>query len=140
MMQGVDPAYYATAKWYMNSNQAWNLHAVVDTSGRPLLNFANGFSDNTGSQSPQGAAVATLFGFPVVIDNSLPNLTASTTGGPVFGAMDHAMVYRRVSDVSVLRLQERYADQLAVGYIGFLRADFRSNDMRAAVTVKPAAT
>ena len=41
---------------------------------------------------------------------------------------------------SILRLQERYADFLAVGYIGFVRTDIRSNDMRAAVTVKPAAT
>jgi len=140
MVQGVDPAYYPTAKWYMNSNQAWNLHSVVDSNGRPLLNFANGFSDGRNSQSDQGAAIAELFGFPVVVDNNLPNLVASTTGGPVFGAMDHAMVYRQVNDVSVMRLQERYADYLAVGYIGYYRMDARSNDMRAAVTVKPAAT
>ena len=40
----------------------------------------------------------------------------------------------------MMRLTERYADYLAIGYIGYLRADVRSNDLRAAVTIKAAAT
>lgn len=39
-----------------------------------------------------------------------------------------------------MKLTERYADYLQVGYLGYLRADSRSNDLRAVVTVKPAAT
>jgi hypothetical protein len=50
------------------------------------------------------------------------------------------MVMRVARDTTVMRLQERYADYLAVGYIGYYRVDLRSNDLRAAVTVKPAAT
>jgi hypothetical protein len=50
------------------------------------------------------------------------------------------MVRRTVRDGGVLRLSERYADFLAYGYIMYLRTDIRSNDLRAAVTVKPAAT
>jgi hypothetical protein len=50
------------------------------------------------------------------------------------------MVYRVARDTTVMRLQERYADYLAVGYIGYYRLDIRSNDLRAAVTVKAAAT
>lgn len=84
--------------------------------------------------------MGTMLGFPVVVDNNLPSIAASTTGGPVFGNLGNAMVRREVIYPSVMRLQERYADQLAVGYIGFHRIDYRSNDMRAAVTVKPAAT
>jgi HK97 family phage major capsid protein len=155
MIAGVDPAYYPTAKWYMNAVQAWNLRSVVDSNGRPLINFANGFdadavtgpgAKNWSSNTP----VARLFGFPVVIDNNIPNLTASTTGGPVFGALDHAMVYRVVrndarivADMNtgnMMRLTERYADLLAVGYLGYIRTDVRSNDLRAAATVKAAAT
>lgn len=86
-------------------------------------------------------AIGHMAGFPVVIDNTLPNLTASTTGGPVFGNLPHAMVKRVVrGGTSVMRLTERYADYLAVGFLGFTRVDMRSNDLRAAVTVKPAAT
>jgi hypothetical protein len=40
----------------------------------------------------------------------------------------------------MMRLTERYADYLHVGYLGYLRCDMRSNDLRAAVTVKAAAT
>lgn len=142
IVQGVDPAYYPGCKWYFNATQAWNLRSVVDGNGRPLINFMNGFDADT-VRSPNynsNAPVGDLFGFPVVIDNNIPNLTASTTGGPVFGNLDNAMVYRVARDTTVMRLQERYADFLAVGYIGYYRLDIRSNDLRAAVTVKAAAT
>ena len=144
MMQAVDPAYYGTqngARWYLNANQAWNLRTVVDSNGRPLINFANGFDADSmrSADYSSNAPVAELFGFGVVIDNSIPNLTASTTGGPVFGSLAHAMV-KRNGPASILVLRERYADYLAIGYIGFSRLDSQGNDLRAAVTVKPAAT
>jgi len=152
MIAGVDPAYYPTAKWYLNAVQAWNLRSVVDSNGRPLINFANGFDadDVTSGNWSTNTPVAKLFGFPVVIDNNIPNLTASTTGGPVFGALDHAMVFRVVRNDArivadthtgdMMKLTERYADLLSVGYLGYIRADIRSNDLRAAVTTRAAAT
>jgi HK97 family phage major capsid protein len=143
MMKCVDPAYYPTSKWYMNATQAWNLRSVTDANSRPLLNFQNGFTaDNVRNPDyNSGSAVAELFGFPVVIDNNIPNLAASTVGGPIFGSMQHAMVNRVVRPgISVMRLQERYADYLAIGYIGYYRCDFRSNDLRAAVTVQAQST
>ena len=144
VVQSVDPAYYPNAKWYMSAAQAFNMHSVVDTNNRPLLSFMNGFEVTGDTRNPDyssAGAVAQLLGFPVVIDNNLPALTASTTGGPVFGDLSRAMVYRRVRQgVNVMRLTERYADYLAVGFIAWARLDLRSNDMRAAVTVKPAAT
>jgi hypothetical protein len=76
----------------------------------------------------------------VIVDNNIPNLTASTAGGPVFGNLGPAMVYRVARGTTVMRLQERYADYLAVGYLGYYRLDIRSNDLRAAITTKAAAT
>ena len=76
----------------------------------------------------------------MVVDQNIPNLAASTTGGPIFGHLQSAMVKRTVKGAGVLRLTERYADFLQVGYIGFMRTDIRSKDLRAAVTVKPAGT
>jgi HK97 family phage major capsid protein len=152
MLQGVDPAYYPGCRWYLNATQAWNLRSVVDSNGRPLINFMNGFdSDNVTSDNyNKNAPVARLFGFPVMIDNNIPNLTASTIGGPIFGNLQNAMVKRVVradarivantGPAQMMRLSERYADYLAIGYIGYLRADIRSNDLRGAVTVKAAAT
>jgi hypothetical protein len=52
------------------------------------------------------------------VDNNIPNLTASTVGGPVFGSLQHAMVRRIVRGAEVMRLTERYADFLAEGLLG----------------------
>jgi HK97 family phage major capsid protein len=142
MTKGVDPAYYPTSKWYMNATQAWNTRSITDGEGRSLLNFANGFSadDVKNPNYSSGSAVAQLLGFPVVIDNNIPNLTASTTGGPVFGSLQHSFVYRQVKNAGIMRLDQRYIDYLAIGYLLFMRCDIRSNDVRAAITVKPAAS
>jgi HK97 family phage major capsid protein len=154
MMMAVDPVYYPNAKFYLNAQQAWNLRSVTDANGRPLLNFMNGLTadDVTNTDYTAASPVAQLFGFPVVIDNAIGNLTASTTQGPIFGDLSKAMVLRVVrSDARVvtdthpvvpttMRLTERYADYLQVGYLGYLRVDSRSNDLRSAVTIRAAAT
>ncbi len=132
MIAAVDPAYRALgARWYFNDNQILGLRSQVDANGRPLLNLQDGLTEG----SP-----GTLFGYPVMVDQNIPNLTASTTGGPIFGHLQSAMVKRTVTQSGLLSLHERYADFLQVGYIGYMRWDTRSNDLRAAVTVKPAAT
>lgn len=132
MIAAVDPAYRALgAAFHMNDNQILGLRAQVDSNGRPLLNMIDGLTEG---------AVGTLFGYPVVTDQNIPNLTLSTAGGPIFGHLPSAMVCRTVAQSGLLRLQERYADYLQVGFIGYGRWDHRSNDLRAAVTVKPAAT
>jgi HK97 family phage major capsid protein len=133
LIQAVDPAYYHTtygdAKFYMNSTQAWNLRTVVDANNRPLLNLLNGLTadDMASGNYSQNSPVGQLFGFDLIIDNSIGNLTASTTTGPIFGNLAHAMVNRVVSPgVRILRLTERCADYLALGYYGYHRSDFRS--------------
>lgn len=132
MIASIDPAYRALgAKWYMNDQQCLGLRGQTDTNGRPLLNLQDGLSEG---------AVGTVFGYPVKIDQSIPNLTASTAGGPVFGHLESAMVLRTVNQSGLMRLVERYAEFLQIGFIGYARWDIRSNDLRAAVTVKPAAS
>ena len=39
-----------------------------------------------------------------------------------------------------MRLVQRFADFLQVGYLGYHRVDARSKDLRGAVGVRPAAT
>jgi HK97 family phage major capsid protein len=135
MIASVDPAYRndkdgnPTAAFYVSDAQLKGLREVVDSYGRPLL-----------VQPDQGGAPI-LYGYPVKVDPLVPVLTATTVGGPIFGNLDVAMVTRTVTgSTAVMRLTERYADYLAVGYLGFARVDMRSNDLRAAVTVRPAAT
>jgi len=131
MVSAVDPAYWPKCAWHMSPQQALNQAGVIDSNGRPLLNFESGFEDG---------AMGRMLGFPVYTDANIPALTASTAGGPIFGDLSAAMVQRTVRETGILRLAERYADFLAYGYIGYQRIDIRSNDTRAAVVVKPAAT
>jgi len=127
MIESVDPAYRSLgAKFYMNDAQLNGCRSILDNYGRP-------FWDSLQGDEPK------LYGYPVVVDQNIPNLVASTAGGPVFGHLQSAMVLRQVEGAGIQRLTERYADFLQVGYIGFSRFDIRSNDLRAAVTVKPAA-
>jgi HK97 family phage major capsid protein len=135
MISAVDPAYRndadgnPTAAFYVNDLQLAGMRKVTNSFGEPIL------------QQPSSGGAPELWGYPVKVDVNIPNLTASTVGGPIFGNLGVAMVHRRVHQgASVIRMGERYANQLAIGYYGYLRVDYRSNDLRAAVTVKPAGT
>jgi HK97 family phage major capsid protein len=132
MIAAVDPAYRALgAKYYMNDNQLLGLRGQVDSNGRPLINLQDGLTPGVPT---------TLWGYEIKVDQNIPNLAASTTGGPIFGHLGSAMVLRTVNQSGLLRLSERYADLLQVGYIGYMRFDIRSNDLRAAVTVTASTT
>jgi HK97 family phage major capsid protein len=127
MVAAVDAAYWPNAAFYFSPTQFVNQSNLADGYGRPLyptLQQAN----------------PTLMGFPVRIVPESPALVASTAGGPVFGDLSIAMVRRRVETAELMVLDQRYADARQIGYYGYVRQDHRSNDLRAAVTVKPAAT
>lgn len=129
MIASVDPAYrnLGDCKFYMNDAQLLGLRGLVDNNGRPLVNLQDGVTPGVPTS---------VWGYEIVVDNNVPALTASTVGGPVFGRLSNAMVFRTVRQTGLMRLDERYADQLQVGYVGYARYDCRSNDLRAAVTVK----
>jgi HK97 family phage major capsid protein len=133
MVTFVDPAYRdgGNCGWIMNDAQMQNERGVVDSMGHPLWQP---------SVQVGGTSADRLYGYPVKIDNNVPNLVLSTTGGPVFGSLDHAMVLRTVDQAGLLRLVERYADFLQVGFIGYVRFDSRSNDLRAVTVAHAAAT
>jgi HK97 family phage major capsid protein len=127
MVQAVDSAYWPNAAFYFSPAQFVAQLNLADSYGRPLY------------ESLQQAE-PTLMGFPVHIVAETPALTASTAGGPVFGDLSIAMVRRRVDSADLMVLDQRYADARQIGYYGYVRQDHRSNDLRSAVTVKPAAT
>ena len=83
-----------------------------------------------------------ISGFPVVIDQNTSSVstTASTAGGLLFGDFKTAMVVRQVNGAHTMRLTERYADYLQVGFLGYVRMDARSNDLRAAAYYSTNAT
>lgn len=133
----VDPAYRtpgSDACWVMNDKDLQNARSITDTFGHPLWNPDVTVGGN--------AANGRIWGYPVVVDNNAPgaSTSASTLGGPLFGSLQHAMVARNVRQTGVMVLRERYADYLAVAWLGYMRYDIRSNDMRAVTQFKTNAT
>lgn len=133
MITYVDPAYRdaGNCSWVMNDTTLQAMRSVSSTTGFPLWQ-----PDITVG----GTASDRLYGYPVKIDQNVASLTASTTSGPIFGSLQHAMVLRQVNQAGILRLVERYADFLQVGFIGYERWDARSNDLRAVTQAHAAAT
>lgn len=136
MIATVDPAYRALgAKFYMNDAQLLGLRALVDSNGRPLVNLQDGVTPGVPTS---------VWGYEIVVDNNIPNLSTSGVvgggsagiGGPVFGHLQSAMILRTVTEAGLMRLDQRYMDQLQIGYIGYVRFDMKSNDLRSACTVK----
>ena len=64
----------------------------------------------------------TLFGYPIEINQDMP---AMTTGNkPIaFGDFYEGYIIRQVRGFQVLRMDERWADFLQVGFLGFARYD-----------------
>lgn len=126
----VDPAYrtLGDCQWVMNDATLQNQRTVTDQYGRPLIQQ----SVNMGGTELGD----TMAGYPVVIDNNAPSIAANAISGPVFGRFSTAMVARNVRQTGVMVLRERYADYLAIAWMGYMRFDIRSNDMRAVASVK----
>lgn len=115
LVHAVDVAYRkAGAGFMMNDSSLGKIRKLKDANGLPI--FVPGFNG-----SGAGALIDTVLGYPVHINNDMAVMAANARS-ILFGAFKkyHA---RNVRDVSVLRLTERYADFLQVGFIGFLRSD-----------------
>jgi HK97 family phage major capsid protein len=133
LIEYVDPAYRAmgNCKFVFNSNTLSLLRTVSDGYGHPLWN-----------PNVQVGGNDDLYGYGYQIDQNVANIstTASTVGGLLFGDFSRAMVVRQVNQAGTMRLTERYADYLQVGYLGYVRMDARSNDLRAAVVYESPAS
>lgn len=111
MYAALDPAYIPTASWVMNSSTRAAILNETDTLGRPLF-VPNVNTDNLG----------TILGLPVVISQSHPNTGANSVGAVQLSSLKDAYTLRTAGEVSILRLNERYADQGQVAFIGYHRA------------------
>jgi predicted phage gp36 major capsid-like protein len=74
-----------------------------------------------GDEIDAGDAPNMLLGHPISIDPNMPGMTASQKS-ILFGDLSTYYI-RLVRAPRVLRLEERYADYLQLGFLGFLRAD-----------------
>jgi HK97 family phage major capsid protein len=112
----IDIAYRKSgARWMMADSSFKVVKKLKDSQNRPL--FLPGYADK---------AVDTILGYPITINNDVATMAANAKS-ILFGRLDKYKL-RIVRDVSVLRLTERYADQLQVAFLLFMRADGRLLD------------
>jgi HK97 family phage major capsid protein len=121
----LDPAYRNSPNLtYVFADTALrNLRMAVDATGRPL--WAPAVSDTVGD---------TINGHRYVVDNNMATL-ATGSRSVVFGDVRAAYVIRAVAGAQTLRLTERWADYLQVGFLGFARFDALVQDNNAAAVL-----
>ena len=124
----VDPAYRGSAQYAMNDLTLAAIRKLKDSQNRPLW-----------VPSVAGGVPSTINGRPYTIDNKLP-APAANAKSILFGDFKTGYIARRVSGAQVLRLSERYADFLQVGFFGFARWDGVIQDAAAVKAYEHSAT
>ena len=106
----VDLAYRRGARYSANDSTILQLKKLKDKYGRPL--WLPGIAVN---------APDTINGYPYSTNNNLPVIALSAKT-MLFG-QHKKYVVRRVKELAVLRLNERFADYGQVAFLGFARYD-----------------
>lgn len=106
----VDPSYRRGGKFLLNDSTLKTVKQLLDKYGRPL--WVPGIAVN---------APDTILGYEYVINQSMPSIAAAANT-VLFGSLQK-FIMRKVRDLGVLRLDERFADYGEVAFIGFSRID-----------------
>jgi HK97 family phage major capsid protein len=113
----IDPLYRPGAKYMFHDTTLGALKKVKDKYGRPL------WVPNVAVKEPD-----TINGYEYAINNDMDQLQTSPTSPVVsrktviFGPLKMYMI-RRVKEMSVIRLEERFADFGQVAFLAFYRGD-----------------
>jgi len=112
----LDVAYRANAKFMMHDSVLKKIKQLVLST-----------SSNTPIWNPgimQNGMASTILGYEYVINNDMASSLVADAKVILFGDFSYYIV-RDVADFSVLSLNERYAEYLQTGFIGFGRFDGR---------------
>lgn len=114
----IDPAYRAGSVYMMADSSLKIVKKLKDTTGRPLWlpGLASSLSDKINGP--------TLNGYQYIINQDIAAMAASAKS-IIFGDFRKYIV-RDVMAITLLRLEERYAEVGQVGFIAFSRHDGRS--------------
>lgn len=117
LLHDVDPAYrdMPGAKFMFADSTLKITRKLVDSANRPL--WQPGISAGFGNGFP-----ATILDKPYVINSDMPAMAANAYSA-LFGDLSTYKTRRVAGGTTILRLVERYADFLQVGFIGFERFD-----------------
>ena len=123
----LDPEYRVGAKWLMSDASWFALMGLVDDIGRPLL------QDNGTSGLANGAQFS-LLGYPVVVDQGMPAI-GDQSKSIVFGDLFESYIVRNVDGFQLVRLNELYAVNGFVGFLGWARRDGRVKNLNSYVVL-----
>jgi HK97 family phage major capsid protein len=115
----VDPVYRRNGAFMMHDNSVRQLRKILDTAGRPI--WLPGYESGVGVRQPD-----TLLGYRYAVNQDMPQMAANAKS-ILFGDFKKYKL-RMARDVTMLRLVERYADILSVGFMAFARMDGRLLD------------
>lgn len=110
LQHSVDSLYRNNAKWMFNDTTLGALRKLVDGNGMPLW----GMKDLTNGEA------STILGKSYQINNDMTDIATSATP-IVFGDLSKYMI-RDVADLSLQRFDEKYMNQLQVGFMGYRRS------------------
>lgn len=128
LTDSIDPAYANGQQWMLSQATRKVIRKLKDSQNRPLW-----------EPSLQAGTPDTLLGYNVVLNNLVP-APAANAKSILFGNFRDAYLIRDVAGVQVLRLQERYADFLQVGFLAFARSDGTLQNASAVKAYKHSAT
>jgi HK97 family phage major capsid protein len=129
LIHSVDPAYRAAnARFMLNDLTVGVARKLKDSQNRPLW-----------EPSVQVGVPDSLLGYGLVINNDMPVMAANAKS-ILFGDFRRAYLIRDVLGVQLLRLTERYADFLQVGFASYARADGTLQDSGAVKAYRNSAT
>lgn len=129
LIHSVDPAYRASgrARFMLHDTALATARKLKDTTNRPLW-----------EPSVQQGVPDSLLGYPLTINQDMP-APAANVKSILFGDFATGYVVRRVLGIQSLRLDERYADFLQVGFLAFERLDGKQQDAGAYKALRQAA-
>ncbi len=126
----LDPAYLSGGNlaWMGSQAALTAFRKLKDTQGRPLW-----------EPSLQVGAPDSLLGYRFILNNDMA-VPAVSAKSLLFGDIRAGYVIRDVRGLQTLRLDERYADFLQVGFLAFMRSGGTVQDTSAYTVIQNSAT
>ncbi len=124
LQHSVDPSYRINGTFMAHDSIIAVLRKLNDSQGRPL--WSSGLADGMPDR---------LLGQPIIYNQSMASTVATTNRTMLYGDLSYYKV-RRVGQVRIIRVNERFADTLQVGFLGYLAADGKLLKWSGSVPVK----
>lgn len=120
LIHSVDPAYRIPSSRFM----------FADGTAAAIRKVTDGDGNKAWQPGLKEGQPDTLLGYGITVNQNMPAMTTGNVAA-LFGDFNSGYVVRNVKDAQLVRLDERYADYLQVGFFMFDRADGTKDDTAA---------